>query len=99
MSLPGTDHQAAGRRAGPAAGRGPEEKRGPGMSLLLLLLPVACCGGPFIIAALAAAGAATLGVAGGIVGAIVVAVAVGLWIRHWRRAAACCPPQATGWRR
>jgi len=70
----------------------PEERKGPGAWLLLLVLPVLCCGGPLIIGALAAASAAALGVLGGVIGAILVAIAVGLWMRHRHRVAACCGP-------
>ena len=75
----------------------PAEKKGPGATLLLLALPVLCCGGPAIFAALAAASAATLGVVGGIIGAILLAVALGLFMRHRRRGACCVPPQKA-WR-
>ena len=78
---------------GTRAGSGtdvPEERKGPGASLLLLALPVLCCGGPFIFGALAAASAATLGVVGGVIGAFLVAIAAGLWVRRRHRVAACC---------
>jgi len=69
------------------------EKKGPGAVLLLLVLPVLCCGGPAIVAALAAASVATLGLVGGIVGAVLLAVAIGLFVRHRRRGACCIPAQ------
>lgn len=72
------------------------EKKGPGASLLLLLLPVLCCGGPLIFAALAAASAATLGVVGGVIGAVLLAVALGLFLRH-RVRDACRAPGEKGW--
>jgi hypothetical protein len=75
----------------------PAEKRGPGAALLLLALPVLCCGGPAIFAALAAASAATLGVVGGVFGAVLLPIALGLWVRH-RRRAACCAPAQKAWR-
>jgi len=75
----------------------PAEKKGPGPALLLLVLPVLCCGGPAIVATLAAASAATLGVVGGIVGAVLLAVAIGLFVRH-RRRGACCAPAQKAWR-
>lgn len=75
----------------------PAEKKGPGAALLLLVLPVLCCGGPAIFAGLAAASAATLGVVGGIIGAVLLAVALGLFVRH-RRRAACCAPAQKAWR-
>ena len=93
-----TPPQASPRTgAGPGA-RAPEGRKGPGAALLLLVLPVLCCGGPLIFAALAAAGAATLGVVGGVIGAVLLAVAVGLFMRHRHRAAACCAPTAKAWR-
>ena len=75
----------------------PAEKKGPGAALLLLVLPVLCCGGPAIFAALAAASAATLGAVGGVIGGVLLAVAVGLFVRH-RRRAACCAPAQKAWR-
>ena len=73
------------------------EKKGPGAALLLLGLPVLCCGGPAIFAALAAASAAILGAVGGIIGAVLLAVAIGLFVSH-RRRAACCAPAEKAWR-
>ncbi|SRR5579875_2328449 len=90
----GGERPPGGRRPGPQASA---EKKGPGATLWLLALPVLCCGGPAIFAALAAASAATLGVVGGIIGAILLAVGVGLFLRHRRRAACCVPAQQT-WR-
>jgi len=68
----------------------------PGLGgLWLLLVPLACCGGPLLIAALAAAGALAWGGLGlGI--ALLVAVAV-LAVRRRRRSRACCEPGAVGW--
>lgn len=78
-----TDHQDIADR--PDHGSAPE-RRGPGMGILVLLAPVACCGGPLLIAALAAAGA--LAWAGlGLAAAVVLAVAVALVIRRRRRRA------------
>ncbi len=74
----------------------PAEEKGPGAALVLLVLPVLCCGGPLIFGALAAASAATLGVVGGILGAVLLAVAIGLIMRH--RRAACCTPTEKAWR-
>ncbi|MDA8360175.1 MAG: hypothetical protein M0Z95_28625 [Actinomycetota bacterium] len=74
------------------------EKRGPGATLLLLVLPVLCCGGPAIFAALAAASAATLGLVGGIIGTILLAVAIGLFVRR-RRRAVCCAERENAWSR
>jgi len=70
------------------------EERGHRAVLLLLILPVLCCGGPAIFAALAAASAATLGVVGGVIGAVAFGVAFGLFLRHRRRAACCAPVPA-----
>jgi hypothetical protein len=78
--------------------RASAENKGSGAALLLLALPVLCCGGPAIFAALAAASAATLGVVGGIIGAVLLAVALGLFLRH-RGRATCCAPARTAWRR
>jgi hypothetical protein len=81
--------------SGPARspeGGGPSERKGSGAGLALLALPILCCGGPAIVAALGAASVATLGVVGGVVGGFLVAFAVVLWVRHHRRRVACCPP-------
>lgn len=67
----------------------PVEEKGPGAALLLLALPVLCCGGPAVVAALATAGVATRGVVGGMIGAVLLAVAFGLFLRR-RRHRACC---------
>jgi hypothetical protein len=64
--------------------------------LWLLLAPLACCGGPFLIAALAAAGA--LAWAGlGLGAAALTAAAAVLLIRRQRRSRACCEPGAAAW--
>jgi len=88
--------QAEGRR--PAAASRPRTEGGgrPGLGgLWLLLAPLACCGGPFLIAGLAAAGALAWGGLGlGI--ALLLAVAV-LAVRRRRRSRACCEPGAAGW--
>ena len=89
-----------GARPGAGAGpgtRAPAERKGPGASVLLLVLPVLCCGGPAIFAALAAASAAILGVVGGAIGAVLLLVVLGLYLRH-RRHGACCVPAETAWR-
>lgn len=54
----------------------------------LVLLPVACCGGPLLIAGLAAAGALAWGGLGFGIAAI---TAVALVVRQ-RRHRGCCPP-------
>ena len=52
--------QAAGQHQPPAPPPGADGGERPGLGgLWLLLAPVACCGGPFLIAALVAAGAQT----------------------------------------
>jgi len=95
---PAASPQTDGRPMVGAADRAPEERKGPGAALWLLVLPVLCCGGPAIVATLAAAGAATLGVAGGVIGALLLAVALGLVVRHRRRTSACCSPAPKAWR-
>jgi hypothetical protein len=87
---------AGGQRlpAAPRPGGGGSERPGLG-GLWLLLAPVACCGGPFLIAALAAAGALALaGLGLGI--AVLVAVTAVVLIRRRRRGRACCEPGAAG---
>jgi hypothetical protein len=79
------------------SGREPEERNGPRAGLLLLALPVLCCGGPAIVAGLAAASAVTLGVVGGVLGTVLAAVALGWWM-HRRRASSCCGTASEGWR-
>ena len=86
--------QTAGQHQPPAPRPGADggERRGLG-GLWLLLAPIACCGGPFLIAALAAAGAlawAGLGLAAAAVAALVALVL----IRRRRRSRACCAPGA-----
>jgi len=66
-------------------------RRGLGPGLAVLALPVLCCGGPLVVAALGAASAATLGVVGGVVGGALAVVAVALWVRHQQRATFCAP--------
>ena len=98
---PDANQRAGERRPEELSPRGqaPAEKKGPGAALLLLVLPVLCCGGPAIFVALAAASAATLGAVGGIIGAFLLAVALGLFLRHRRRAACCAPaPAQKAWR-
>src|SRR5215467_5190361 len=95
----GPDGWAAGPQPGverpPAAsppGGGGGERSGLG-GLWLLLAPLACCGGPFLIASLAAAGA--LAWAGlGLGAAALVAVVTVVLIRRRRRRRACCGPAA-----
>jgi Flp pilus assembly protein TadB len=54
---------------------------------LWMLLPIACCGGPLIVAAVAAAGALAWGVLGAVIAA---AVGVGVVVATRRRASRCC---------
>ena len=87
---------AAGGQRPPAAPRpgGGSERKGLG-GLWLLLAPIACCGGPFLIAALAAAGA--LAWAGlGLAAVALAAVTTVVLIRRRRRSRACCEPGAAG---
>ncbi len=81
------------QQAPPRDGQG---RKGSGLGgLWLLLAPAACCGGPLIIGALAAAGALAWGAVGlGL--ALVTAVAVILVTRRRRRNRACCPPAPAG---
>jgi hypothetical protein len=91
-----------GEAASPAAGgehspsgAGGGERTGLG-GLWLLLAPLACCGGPFLIASLAAAGA--LAWAGfGLAAAAAAALVALVLIRRRRRSRACCEPGAAGW--
>ncbi len=62
---------------------------------LLFLLPVLCCGGPFIIAALATAGALAKGVVIGVLVGVIGAVALVVFRRRSRSQGACCEPVAT----
>ena len=77
----------------PGAGAGQR----PGLrGLWLLLVPLACCGGPLLIAALAAAGALAWGAVG--LGTGVLAAVAVLVIRRRRRSSrACRQPGMTGW--
>src|SRR5262249_38919028 len=88
--------QAEGRRPAAASRPGTEGGGRPGVGgLWLLLAPLAGCGGPFLIAGLAGAGALAWGGLGlGI--ALLLAVAV-LAVRRRRRSRACCEPGAAGW--
>jgi|GEM_PF-1143521 len=71
----------------------------PGLGgLWLLLVLLACCGGPLLITALAAAGALAWGALG--LGTGVLAAVTVLVIRRSRRSSrACCKPGMTGWAR
>jgi|GEM_PF-3814104 len=60
----------------------------------LVLLPVACCGGPLLIGAIATAGvAAGAGLGAAVVAAALVTLVV---VVRRRRAANCCPPASAG---
>ncbi len=68
----------------------------PRLGGLWLLVPLACCGGPLLIAALAAAGALAWGVLG--LGAGVLAAVTALVIRRRHRSGrACRKPGKAGW--
>jgi hypothetical protein len=88
--------QAAGedRPAAPQPGGG--ERPGLG-GLWLLLVPLACCGGPLLIAGLAVAGTLAWGAAG--LGARVLVAATVLVIGRRRRGRACCEPGRAAARR
>ncbi len=73
-------------------GSTPPEPKG-NWSFLLLLLPVLCCGGPFLVLTLAAAGTATIGVTAGIFVALVAAAAL-ILVRRQRAANCCVTPSA-----
>ncbi|MDA8286052.1 MAG: hypothetical protein M0Z42_22740 [Actinomycetota bacterium] len=68
-----------------------------GLGWLVMLIPIACCGGPLLMVALAAAGTA---VWGGLGAGAAIAVAVVLFIALRRRRGACgaamCEPSAGG---
>ena len=82
--IPGGGRPAGGGREGAGLGR-----------LWLLLVPLACCGGPLLAAALAAAGALAWGALG--LGTGVLAAAAVLVIRYrCRRSRACRKPGMTG---
>jgi len=87
--------RSGGRPAASRTGAGDRERSGLG-GLWLLLVPLACCGGPLLIAALAAAGALAWGALG--LGTGVLAAVTVLFIRRSRRGSrACCKPGTTGW--
>jgi hypothetical protein len=89
MAAPSANPQTRGTNASPMA-RAEWERKGLGPTLALLILPILCCGGPAIVATLAAVSAVTLGVAGGLLGAALLMVAGALWRRHRPRSGACC---------
>lgn len=80
------------RQAPPSEGA----RQGSGLGALwLLLAPVACCGGPLLIGALAAAGALAWGALGlGV--ALAAAAAVIVVARRRRASRECCPPAPDG---
>ena len=89
-SQTGSEGRPGASRPGAGAGQRP----GLG-GLWLLLVPLACCGGPLLIGALAAAGALAWGALG--LGTGVLAAAAVLVIRYrCRRSRACRKPGMTG---
>ena len=97
----GSDAWAARSEAEGEAGLGaarPGSGERPGLGgLWLLLVPLACCGGPLLIAGLAAAGALAWG-ALGLGAGVLVAVTV-LVIGRRRHSRACCEPGTAAARR
>jgi len=97
-----SDGWAAGPQTGgqpPPSARRPGTDRGErsGLGALwLLLVPLACCGGPFLIAGLATAGALAWGGLG-LGTALLVAVIAMILVRRRRRSRACCEPGAADW--
>ena len=98
----GPDRWAEGPQTGgqvppsaPRPGAGGGQRPGLG-GLWLLLAPLACCGGPLLIAGLATGGALAWGGLGLGVAALAALVALVL-IRRRRRRRACCEPSAAGW--
>lgn len=73
-----------------------EDGRGRKLSFLWILAPLLCCGGPFLVAGLAAVSATTLGTVGGLIALLLLAAGAGIWIRNRRRNTACCPPGGGG---
>lgn len=64
--------------------------RGPKAGYLLLLVPLLCCGGPFLVATIAAASAVALGVGGAIAGVILFGGATVLLVRRKHRCRDAC---------
>ena len=91
----GSDARAAGTEAGGEArlaASQPAAGPRPGLGgLWLLLVPLACCGGPLLIAGLAAAGVLALG-ALGLGAGVLVAVTVLVAARRRRRVRRYCEP-------
>jgi hypothetical protein len=88
--------RSGGRLATSGTDAGDRER--PGLGGLWLLVPLACCGGPLLIAALAAAGALAWGALG--LGTGVLAAVAVLVIRRSRRSSrACAKPGTTVWGR
>jgi|SRR5215467_11572922 len=86
--------RGGGRLAASRTGAGDRERSGLG-GLWLLLVPLACCGGPLLIAALAAAGELAWGALG--LGTGVLAAVTVLVIRRSRRSSrACRKPDTPG---
>lgn len=66
----------------------PQEPKASNWSYLMLLLPVLCCGGPFLVLALGSIGVATFGVVGGLV--VALAAVVGIFVVRRRKMANGC---------
>src|SRR5712692_10274180 len=88
--------RSGGRLAASRTGAGDRERPGLG-GLWLLLVPLACCAGPLLIAGLAAAGALAWGALGLGAGVLVAVRVLVLVIGRRRRSSrACCQPGMTG---
>lgn len=66
----------------------PQEPKASNWSYLLLLLPLVCCGGPFLVLALGSIGVATFGIAGGV--GVALAAVVGIFVVRRRKMANGC---------
>jgi hypothetical protein len=86
--------RTAGAQTKPEDSADPSTPAGTGWAGLALLAPVVCCGGPFLVGALATAGAVALGALGAGL-AVVVGLTAFLALRRRRALACCAPPQPT----
>lgn len=78
----------------PSTSSPPEARSGVGAGALLLLVPLACCGLPVLLALGATLGVLGAGLIGGGFALAVVAVLGVVWARR-RRANACCDTPVT----